>query len=461
MNSHSFHSLQVAASLAALATVSSLSAQTLVPGAMGTVPTAAIARMDAQSPINAVAADFAGNALLWDGTSWTTLPLGFASNPSALLADSTIDGQYIVGSAGGDVAIVVSGSVTAQPMVAGSVQGLAGNTATGLFAATTAGCFSSVGGGAWVPVGAAPITGAVLDVEVTAAGLVAVGSITVPGGAFTSAATFDGTNWAAIPGAPAFEGEEVHVMSNGDFVMSSRVPGSSVRTVSRFVPSSGTWTTLTSNVSDRVEDIEELPNGDPAICGSFAQIDGFSRPSLARFDGFRWQAITTSIGGGATIRSMVFTAPNRLLVAGSFANLDGSAEAGVAAYGPTTDAFSIPFGPQCGINLTTVALPFIGTSTVAVAGGLQPGLLLHLIGENSMAPTPVGPMLGANSTCDIEVDAIVVESFAVNTPSFAVSIAIPQDPSLIGQALFQQAVNWTNSNDAFTSEPIVLIIGEF
>jgi len=312
-------------------------------------------------------------------------------------------------------------------------------------------------------VGSAGVTGTVRCMAPSPISLAANGNGVVVGGAGLSFSTmasgavisnmafYSGTNLvdffptAAGVAPPPGIVEALFTTANGDLI-SSHVVGTlstSPRQVVRWsvVGNSYTsWTdlTLAGGADGAVRDITELPNGDIVVVGDFQNIGGVAAPSVARLTGSAWSSMSPAAAG--SVEAVAFDPIQGMFIGGSYSMLGAASASNVSqmpiAVPPSVVSMQDGCSGAGGVNvLTALNLPFLGMTVIARASGMAPGSLsLNILGLTYDGSTP--PLFLAGCVRGASPDVAVVG--VPNGGSVDASIAIANNPALIGAQLFHQ-----------------------
>lgn len=246
----------------------------------------------------------------WNGTLWTLL--GSAVTGTVTTIRETAAGQIVVG---GTFSAI--GGTTAQNVavwngtawtalgggLAGGVQALTVLTNGDLIAGGAT--LARWGGSAWQPI-AGGISGPVHTLLATAAGGF------VAGGAFAQAdgrtvmhvAQQTNSGWETLPATPRSRWSGVTVSStlvrrDGSFLVGGIFSQPGPAGIARWDGSA--WQPLGSGVSGTPVAMQDLPNGDLFVAGTFATAGGITVNGVARWDGSAWHAFGAGLPAGGTV----------------------------------------------------------------------------------------------------------------------------------------------------------------
>lgn len=222
----------------------------------------------------------------------------------------------------------------------------------------------------------------------------------IDGVAAANIARFDGTTWSplaiGIPD-PAAKVYTIEAHPNGDvfaggefqFTLPSGAVGTSM---ARFT--NNAWETIGNLIGNvfgsYVNDIVTLPSGDLVATGFFTRIGSQQIASIARWDGSAWHPY----GSGLTINGypgtgdgLAVDSAGDLIVAGSFAQIDGQVASTVARFNGTSWT-SVGTPPSA----SKLALLQTANGELIIAGNLQvvPGLYTQAVRYNGTSWVPLG-----------------------------------------------------------------------
>lgn len=262
------------------------------------------------------------------------------------------------------------------------------------------------------------------------------------GGGF---ARWDGTTWTPVssPVGPAWS---LAVSGDGDVFAGV---GS---VVMRW--SSGTWTTigsqLTGNTSleSGVLALAVLPGGELLAGGTFTSTFGptgtVAVPRLARWNGATWQPVGS--GANGVVRTLAAWSPTEVAVGGEFSVVADVLAPRLVRIGTACPASVGTAGVGCtgggGPNvLVADGLPWLGATFRSVASGMPAqGFVVTVLGFGSSGVPLSAWFPEAVAGCTLAVSPDVLGVALPASGSVALALALPRDPSLVGQVLRQQVV---------------------
>jgi hypothetical protein len=132
------------------------------------------------------------------------------------------------------------------------------------------------------------------------------------------------------------------------------------------------WTALGTGMSDLVNGLAVMPNGDLIAGGRFATAGGVTVNGVARWDGANWNALGTGVAGSPGYVVSVVAMPNGdVVIGGNFDTVDGVAAEDIARWNGTNWSALGP-GLEGNVNAMTV-MPggdLIATGQFQVTGNL-------------------------------------------------------------------------------------------
>lgn len=336
----------------------------------------------------------------WNGTNWSTLGAGLSSVPVDL----------IVARSGDVVALVEDG-----PMVR-IFDGLAWSS------------LPDSSFGLIVPRSVVELPNGNLVVNGLMAGAAAI--------------EWDGVAWTALGSFPAAGGAMI-VDDNGDLLMSGNFP---------FGFGVGRWDGSNWNavgtLGGHAGALLQLPDGD-LIAGGPTQLIFPGVPGdVARFDGQTWSAVDggASIGVGTAtfvIRAAISN-EGELYCVGNFATMGPTDVVSPRFARAVSDcpADASVFGSGCSgsagsVSLATLDQPWLGATFDSRATGMAASsLAVHALGT---VPNAV-PLPGGAPGCSLFVQPDVLELLVPVSGSVDASIAIPNNPTLVGLSVRTQVI---------------------
>ena len=371
----------------------------------------------------------------WDGASWQPLGAGVSGGfqPEVWALHVATNGDLLVGGT-----FTNAGGVAANRIARWNA---AGWSALGLGVANGASTEVKVGAIATRPNGDIVVAG-----DFATAGGVAASRI----------ASWNGTAWAplgagvSLPfGAFGANVRSLLVTENGDVVAAgglAGISGTNNLVMQRW--NGTTWTSLTAGLaagsSPFVMGLAELPNGDLAAGVTRVGVGGGAPSnSLVRWDGSTWSLLDTDFDGAIT--TLVLQPDGTLEVGGAFAAIGSTVTAGLARLVTTCPPVLVPLGAGCagsgGPNVLAATSPWLGGTFRSTVTGLAPGALtVAVYGFQPLAlPMPSVHPAGLPG-CTLWVDDDVLLEFVPGNGSVACSLAIPDQPALVGGVFHHQVV---------------------
>jgi hypothetical protein len=446
--------------LACAALSTPVPAQQLVPTWFAPGPGGVVTTFTGSSSGGIVAGGSAGSVSTWFGTAWTPVASPLLANVSASMPDPAFLGGFLLATGIGEVAALGPFGLTLLPPLPASVQAMTPSAAGNPVAGTLAGVFEFIGG-AWTPVGGAgaPV-GTILDVDLLANGLlVAGGSFVFPGSATpVDLAAWTGSSWRRLDGKPPGIVETIEPHGPNGLVAAFRPLPGTARTI--WLYDGVTWRNLAGNVDATVDALAVLPNGDVVAGGAFTRIDGVNATYLARWKGTGWAPLVSSIDGA--VLDVAYLAEGALVVGGAFTRIDGFAVNYVALFGPTVPGTVASVAAGCGANLQSIVPPFVGGVHTSLASGLAPGLGLRVLGTFLLVPPiPIAQLIpGVTANCVLDVAPEHIDTLTVGATA-TITIALPNDPALVGAQLFQQLVDLGAAGTQDVTNAQSIVIGAF
>ncbi|MCA8948800.1 MAG: hypothetical protein KDE27_04815 [Planctomycetes bacterium] len=357
----------------------------------------------------------------WDGTSWTEFGAGTDGAVAAL-------------------EVLPNGDL----LVAGAFTHAGGVLARGI---------ARWDGSNWQPLGTG-VNGAVMCLAVRPDGHIVVGGLfgSAGGVAADNIAEWDGSNWSplgsGVAGAGSFFGtpgvSSLALRPNGDLVVGGHFA------IAGGVPSLGVaewvgrsrWRPLDCPMA-YVAAVAVLPDGDVLAAGN-------STISLQRWNGLSWGPPVGSVTTSETDSyvTCIATMPDgEIVIGGLFTSVGGrpsSHLAHIATTCPATfESISSPYNGTAGpLTLSNRSLPWIGGQHRSVAAGFAANALGALVVGLDPVITPLSALHPAGVPgCDLVIrplHSVLLVPTAVGTVEL--SVALPDDPGLIGIELLQQVL---------------------
>jgi trimeric autotransporter adhesin len=351
----------------------------------------------------------------WDGTAWSPLGFGVGLGVSALAALPNGD-------------LIAAGSFP-----------WAGSWLTPGIARWD--------GLAWSPMGAG-ISGEVRTLLVDGDGDLLIGGSLGQALFGSGVARWDGVAWSTV-GAMVGIVNAVVELPNGDLLAGGRMNVGSVDdSIVRwngvawqpFAPA-----LIRAGLTAAASGLLRLDNGDLIAAGIYTQAGPVAAHGVARWDGASWSPLATT--GVGWVQKLLRQENGDVLGIGA-QTLDGVACGGLARLTTTCPATATTSGVGCGGAggqdvLTPQTLPWIGGSTSAVATGLAAsGFAVDVTGFSAPA-VPLPTILPqALPGCSLLASPDLVRIVAFAGGAVAVSLAIPEDLSLVGVTLHEQVVSF-------------------
>ena len=169
-------------------------------------------------------------------------------------------------------------------------------------------------------------------------------------------ARWNGTSWASLGNSFASPAMTVHcltTLANGDLLaggfLFAGTTGSFIRGLARWQGTS--WSPIGAGIGfvggdSTVYAIQEMPNGDLIVGGSFTQVDGVPMQHIARWNGAAWAAV----GGGmnVAVRALALLPNGDLVAGGDFTQAGGNPAAHIARFdGIIWSAMGAGFNHRC------------------------------------------------------------------------------------------------------------------
>ena len=294
-----------------------------------------------------------------------------------------------------------------------------------------------------------PLNGVVVAMAVTSPTTIVIGGSQIPvgvPGAFVNTnlaiLTVTATNATAatIPGAPTGTVTALRSLLNGDLAVV--IDGAlfvASGTPAVFTP------VATPAIGEQIADVIELPDGDLVVAGGFTSINGTAAPQIARLRG----GVVIPMAPAGALRN---TSPgsinqleilnSRLIAAGSFDSLDGVAAGNLASLQlPRIRGSGVGCVGPFGTTTLTAQLPWTGDTLTATATGTDPGGITLLVRSTARNTGPNPAALLPGCVLGVRPDLLTV-MLPNGSGGFTTPIAVPNDPTLVGQTLFIQALGF-------------------
>jgi len=284
------------------------------------------------------------------------------------------------------------------------------------------------------------------------------GDLALVGGQFVTTtagpltlATWDQTDWAAVPGVPPGMPIRITELPSGDLVTLHHTAGAAPAPYSLWRRSGSAWSRLARNIDQPVNVVVELPDNDLVIGGSFTTLDGVPMGNVARFDdrSSTWSSFANVQGRVLAVR---WLNDGWFVIGGQFSNVTTAAGTvpadNVAMFLPSS-GLVVGIAPGCaGVGgsstLVHTTFPHIGTTFTAQAtsGGNSPLFAFQVLGL-----TPVNLLLSSllpNSaaSCFLTASPDLVQLLSPSGTATETSVVIPNQTALVGLSLLQQVVFW-------------------
>ena len=365
------------------------------------------------------------NIARWDGASW--LPLG--SGVTGTIPAVTDHVYALLRHPNGDV------------IAGGSFSAAGGVAANGIV---------RWNGAAWAPLGTG-VAGSLATVRALAmlpnGDVVAGGQFTVAGGVpANNIARWDGTAWSPLGTGMGFV-YALATLPNGDVVAGGNflvAGGIASRCIARW---NGAWSPLGLGASDTVLALTALPNGEVVAGGLFLGAGSSGAGRIARWDGVAWSTFGTGVtGSNPSVQSLATLANGDIAVGGNFAQVDGAVSSYFAEITTTCPATAVSMGSGCvgsgGPNvLVATALPWAG-ATFRARGTGMPALGL-VVGVTGLLPLslPLASVLPQGQPgCTLLETPDLLQLLVPVAGEAQSSLPLPNTAALVGQALLHQMV---------------------
>ncbi|MCR9243828.1 MAG: hypothetical protein NXI31_02270 [bacterium] len=294
--------------------------------------------------------------------------------------------------------------------------------------------------------------------------LLAGGYFSQAGGGFAPfVAVWDGTAWGLLGNNngswPAWEVDTVTQLRNGDVIVGGRFQsagGVSCNNVARF--DGANWSSVGPGVGYRAVTVQELPNGDLVLAGSWETI--------------RWDGVQATPFATIGIQAMAMTKSGDLAVGGSFVvdHPNVSAYFGRIRTSCPADVRSLPtgcVGSTGPVELAAVGLPWVGADFTSRATGFTPGSIgVALLGLTSpdIPWTWLWPNTGPGCQQLASQEAILLTLPQGSAAGF--SFTIPNDQAFVGLQLYHQFLHFevdvnNHLGRLSASNALELVIGAF
>jgi trimeric autotransporter adhesin len=408
----------------------------------------------------------------WSGGAWHALGSGVdGAFPSVRAIEALPNGDVVVG-----------GSFTAA-------------------GGTSASALARFDGSQWHAMGAT--TGVVYTLLELSNGDLLVGGYFFLNGAPTHLARWSPAGWSTLPAAPNGAVHEAILLANGELLISGVFTAVGATPANGIARGNGTtWTALGSGLGGQgdVPCLAEMPDGGIVVAGSFTTAGGapiatiaqwngaqwlplgaaqpfwyvrtfaklpggdlavggvfqlFPPPGhIARWNGTTWTTMATmqgsvtggSVGSYTEVQAMEMLPEGHLAVSGWFLRAGSVVSPYLAALGSTCRARIVSAGAGCagtgGMNeLEATTLPWLESTFRARATGLAPNALAVAVWafQQLQLPMPAVHPQGLPGCTLLLADHILID-FPNSAGTVATSIAIPNDPNLVGSDFFHQVV---------------------
>ncbi|HLP86205.1 MAG TPA: hypothetical protein VK157_17765 [Phycisphaerales bacterium] len=290
----------------------------------------------------------------WNGTDWSALGSGLSTLIPCSVDTLTVlpDGSVAVGgqfsTAGGRaMGNIARWDGAAWTPVGSGMNGWLFSLATMSNGDLIAGgSFTDVGGvivnnvarwngWAWSALGAgvsSPNPATVFATVVIPGGDLVVGGRFQNAGALrvNNIARWNGSTWFALDAGIAGEVRELAAFSNGDIIAGGRFPTAGLNTANHVARWDGeTWSMLgalakADGTEGSVSALAVLPTGDVIVAGTFATVQGVAASGIARWNGSTWSSLGTGLGGTSpAVFGLIVLPSGDLIAAGAFTTADG------------------------------------------------------------------------------------------------------------------------------------------
>ncbi|MCU0862645.1 MAG: hypothetical protein MUC36_02530 [Planctomycetes bacterium] len=374
-------------------------------------------------------------------TGWQPLGSGTNGTVTALLAlasgELLLGGLFTIADGVPCAAVARWNGTTMAPLglgLAGPIRDLAQRPNGDLFATgdfTTVGSSPAAGlarfaGGTWLPV---PVPAGWRPRRLAVAGngnLIATVSIGTSGAALV--ASWDGTNWSQLGTTFASGPTSLRVLRDGTLLADARRWNGTA------------WQLLGNGLSGVVLSMLQLPGGDLLAAGQFGA-SGVPTEWLYRFDGATWSVIP---GVDERIDALALTAEGAVVLGGNFRRIGSQIASFVATLASGCPATATAVGGGCAsstgpITLATTALPWLGSTARAVAGGLPPGSLALAALGSAPAAIPLATLLPQGGQgCQLGLQPLVLRLLDQAAGRAVLDEPVPAALSLLGASVLVQ-----------------------
>jgi len=272
-------------------------------------------------------------------------------------------------------------------------------------------------------------------------------------------AVWDGTSWTVIGTNQPSTIATLLWLPGGQLVAGSGSVFGGSGTVSMWDGTS--WQPLGA-ISDDVEDLVRLPNGDLLAAGSFTDVGGISMPRVARWDGATW----SGFGAGLNEAANSITLDNLGLpvFGGRFTSAGNNVSAFVARLTTSCPASSYPAGTGCGTATTNVDVPWIGSTWRARVAGMPTNSLAVLVNGLQPMTLPLnGLVANTAATCLLRVQPDYVAGIVTTNGTATFEAPIANNPALVGATFWHQtlAMSLTPGFQVTANDAVLLTVGSF
>ena len=191
--------------------------------------------------------------------------------------------------------------------------------------------------------------------------------------------------------------DSVAVLTNGDIVIGGQFAAINGRDTRYIAHRTGSqWESIASGMNASVQDITPLPNTEFYAAGYFTTAGGSAARGIARWNGSAWSGPATGLSGGA--ESMAMLPSGDIILGGIFTTTAGLTANNIARYTPSTQSWATLAG---GMTVPAFgSLAVVGVESFAgevIAGGYFRSPFPGLAKWNGSAWSPVGAAFSTDS----------------------------------------------------------------
>lgn len=270
-------------------------------------------------------------------------------------------------------------------------------------------------------------------------------------------ATWGGTWWSLIT-----LGGTVHTITTvpggvimaGSFLYSGGGPANNIVLWDGSGWNTG-WSTYGAGLDSYTYAVVVLPNGEVVAGGDFQNAGSVAASRLARWDGTSWSGFGS--GADAPVRALGVTASGDLLVGGEFRTVAGMPTGYFARFDSCSSAYTV-FGAGCAGALgvpgnEVLQQPKLGTSLMARITRMPQSLGFLALGTSravsAFGPLPVAMAPLGMAGCDLRVSLDYLQVLSGSNQTATWSLAIPNNPMLLGMQFYSQALVVDPAANAF------------